>query len=374
MTHLCFPRRRKACEWSKPASQPATVEKANQLAINAAERLGSDNTQAFEQKEFTSRDYSADRGFETNSELFSMLSRHESGIDALDKEETVWQLNWLRVHEPSPGEAVTTENGQRLWLLVTFHDQTQHHSLYITEKAALRLSGHSDAASFMTAHVAGTLWFPVVCSLKIVRKRTEVKPGTAVTSSAGQPAYTHEFDSYVADASEQDLTEPPTQESLRLIDMLASKLDSVDVFLPAALHMIRKSVHYSMVVHYAPQDLVEELSRDMATAPSPDVCPPRACFQAFALVKATTKSEMVELGTAGYELITKGVKDVLAPHNPTTYTLTAFCTLSNLQDFKLDPPRGAKTTTSLVVIADVRCWWQRPCEFHCRLHHAIASR
>ena len=295
------------------ASQPATVEKANQLAINAAEWLGSDNTQAFEQKEFTSRDYSADRGFETNSRLFPILSRHESGIDALDKGETVWQLNWLRVHEPSPGEAVTTENGQRLWLLVTFRDQAQHHSLYIMEKAALQLFGHSDAARFMAAHAAGTLWFPVVCSLKIVRKRTEVKPGTAVTSSAGQPAYTHEFDSYIVDASEQDLTEPPTQESLRLIDMLASKLDSVDVFLPAALHMIRKSVHYSMVVHYAPQDLVEELSRDMATAPSPDVCPPRACFQAFALVEATTKSEMVELGTAGYKLITQGVKDVLAP-------------------------------------------------------------
>ena len=117
--------------------------------------------------------------------------------------------------------------------------------------------------------------------------------------------------------------------------------------------MIRKSVHYSMVVHYTPQELVEEISRDMATTPSPSVCPPRACFQAFTLVESTSKSEIVELGNAGYKLVTKDVKDVLAPDNSRTYTITAFCTLSNLQDFKLDPPRGQKTTTALVVIADV---------------------
>ena len=144
-----------------------------------------------------------------------MLSRHESGIPSLDEAETVWQLNWLRVHEPSPGETVTTENGQRLWFLVTFRDQTQHHSLYITEKAALRLSNHKDTASFMDAHANGTLWFPVVSSLKIVRKRSEVEPGTAITSSAGQPAYTHEFDCFIVDAGEQDLTEPPVRNPYR---------------------------------------------------------------------------------------------------------------------------------------------------------------
>ena len=148
----------------------------------------------------------------------------------------------------------------------------------------------------MAAHANGTLWFPVVSSLKILRKRSEVKPGTAITSSAGQPAYMHEFDCFIVDASEQDLTEPPTKESLRLLNMLASNLDSVDVFLPAALHMIRKSVHYSMVVHYTPQKLVEEISHDMATQPSPSVCPPRACFQAFALVEATAKSEIWDGG------------------------------------------------------------------------------
>ncbi len=61
------------------------AEKANHLASHAAEWLASNDTQAFEQKEFVSRDYSADRGFETTCRIFSLLSRHESGITALDE-------------------------------------------------------------------------------------------------------------------------------------------------------------------------------------------------------------------------------------------------------------------------------------------------
>ena len=335
------------------ATQPASAERIKQLTNHAEEWLQSDNTQAFVQKEFVAKDYSAERAFETNCKLFSLLSRHKSGIPALDEKETFWQMNWVRVHEPSPGDTVTTTDGERLWPLVTVRDQTHHYSFRMTEKAALRLSSHDNAADFKAAHEAGTLWFPILCSLKLIRKCTDVKPDSGVASSAGQPTYMHEFDSHIVDASEQSLTEPPTMESLFLIDLLASKLDSVDTFLPAALHMIHKSVHYSMVVNYAPQDLVTELSHELAPAPSPDTTLARACFQAFALVEATTKSEMVELDGQGYKLITKGVKDALAPDSPTTYTLTAFCTLSNLQDFKLDPPRGTKTTTAFVVISDI---------------------
>jgi len=144
-------------------------------------------------------------------------------------------------------------------------------------------------------------------------------------------------------------------QSLLLLDMMASKLDSVDVFLPAALHMIHKSVHYSLVVHYAPQDLVEELSKDLDPAQSPGenlTCP---CSQAFVLVEVSAPGEEpIPLGNDGYKLVTKGVKDALVPDSPATYTLTAFCTLANLQDFKLDPPRGAKKHTALVVIADMQ--------------------
>ena len=187
----------------------------------------------------------------------------------MDGEESIWQLNWLRVYEPSTGDPVVSSDGKnRLWFPVTLRGQSFHLTLYITERAALRLSGHESVASFIAAHEAGKLWFPVVCSLKILRKRSNMKPSTAIANSAGQPAHKHDFDVHIVDAGEQDLTQAPTMQSLLLLDMMASRLDSVDVFLPAGLHMIHKSVHYSLVVHCAPQDLVEELEKDLAPAQS----------------------------------------------------------------------------------------------------------
>ena len=134
--------------------------------------------------------------------------------------------------------------------------------------------------------------------------------------------------------------------------MLASEIDAVDVFVPAALYMIQKSVHYSMIVNYAPQDLVGDLSTKNETEPTQNASLARACSQAFALVEATAAGKMEQLGVDGFKLTTT-VKDVLAPTISAKFTLTAFCTLANLQDFKLDPPRGTQKQTALVVISNV---------------------
>ena len=73
----------------------------------------------------------------------------------------------------------------------------------------------------------------------------------------------------------------------------------------------------------------------------------------FHIIEATTAGDLEPMGDNGYKLTTHGVKDLIQPENDPTYTLTAFCTLDNLQDFKLDPPRGTKTTNALIVISDV---------------------
>ena len=77
----------------------------------------------------------------------------------------------------------------------------------------------------------------------------------------------------------------------------------------------------------------------------------RQCSQVFALIEADRASVLHNIGEDGYKLCTSNVRDVLAPDDTTTYDLTAFCTLKNLQDFKLDPPRGTKKQN--VVIAHV---------------------
>ena len=41
-----------------------------------------------------------------------------------------------------------------------------------------------------------------------------------------------------------------------------------------------------------------------------------------------------------------------AQPGPQVFTLTAFCTLHNLQDFKLDPPQGSQSQHALIIVSD----------------------
>ena len=89
----------------------------------------------------------------------------------------------------------------------------------------------------------------------------------------------------------------------------------------------------------------------------------------MALVRSSKNSKPAPLGD-GFKLITPDVEDLLSIENPTAaitsgsqgqekYTLSAICTLDNLPQYRLDPPRGgtqaalvtltAKTDVSFVV-------------------------
>ena len=172
--------------------------------------------------------------------------------------------------------------------------------------------------------------------------------------SAGGYA-TGQYDAIIVEASEQDLKQTPTTSSLALIDMLASRMDAVDVFMPAALHMLRKSELYSMCVQFELQELPNNLSLDLNSVPPPNLL--RVCNQALCVVQDTSGGEIHKIGREGFKLITTGVKDALtssaAQLAPGVYTLTAFCTVDNLQDFKLDPPRGSKSQHALIVVRDI---------------------
>ena len=157
--------------------------------------------------------------------LFKTLPRLDCGIADFDEEQTVWQINWVRVCEPTPGAVIRTSDGMRLWFSVCFSDSTEQHKLFITENAALKLAGCGSAEEFEDAHKAGTLWFPLVSSLKIVRKRSSADAANGAA-----------FDAVIVDACEQDLKQVPTMSSTLLIDVLAARMDDGGVFLPGALH------------------------------------------------------------------------------------------------------------------------------------------
>ena len=76
----------------------------------------------------------------------SIANAVETGVPALDdEEETLWQLNWVRVEEPPPGTIIRTNDGKRPWFPVTVRDSTGALTIYIQDAAALVLSGCADA-------------------------------------------------------------------------------------------------------------------------------------------------------------------------------------------------------------------------------------
>ena len=69
----------------------------------------------------------------------------------------------------------------------------------------------------------------------------------------------------------------------------------------------------------------------------------------LALLESSEKSSTITM-PGGYAVETAGVKDVLGDP-AATVTLTSFCTMEAVAQFRLDPPRGQGRQTSLVLFA-----------------------
>ena len=333
----------------------ATTGKGRRLAAEAAALLGLTDTDSFAVKKFEegiARDYSAEPATETMCALFKPIANTSiTGVEALDQaEETFWQLNWIRVEEPPAGSSIRTNDGKRIWFPVTVRDCTGTLTLYIQERAALKLSGFDDADQFEAAFLAGKLWFPQVASVKIIR---QLKTATAAQEGGGQLPI--QVDVRIVDAACQNLAESPTEESARLLHFLNAENTTSDVVMPAALHMLRKSPHYTLAVESIVPDIPENLKACFVNVPSATTLF-RPCSQVLALVEASKPSNLQQAGTGGYKITTDNVKDLLHDDDDARgVQLTSFCTLDNLQDFKLDPPRtqASKKQAALVLISSI---------------------
>ena len=97
-----------------------------------------------------------------------------TGVEDIDSQNTLWQLNWVQVLEPPQGTTLRTQNRSRLWFPVILRDFHGSTTMYITEAAALKCSKQADVASFEDAHKNGRLCFPIVSSVKIMRNYPSV--------------------------------------------------------------------------------------------------------------------------------------------------------------------------------------------------------
>ena len=315
--------------------------------------LSAADTVAFELQTGTAaRDWSLEKGKETRCGLLATFARTATGVAALDAGETIWQCNWVRINEPSTGQKIKNQFGQ-LWLELMCRDDTALIGLYITEKAVVKLTNVGDAAEFQQLHAESRLSLPFFSSIKVLRRPS--KPSAAQPGSAETNGTQPEFDCFIVDAAEQDMQEIPSAVSMKLLPMLSHSADSV---LPAMLSMIRKSEHYTMAVQYITQQVPAELTQ-VASKPRAGVTLLRSCSRAFVLVLSTKRSTVLPAGDGGYKLVTRDVVDLLQtdsaaqPGAQRQFEITSFCTLDNVTDFKLDPPKHEKEQAALVSVTAV---------------------
>ena len=297
------------------------------------------------------RDWSQEPGRETRCKLLATFARTKTGIPALDDGESVWQINWVKASPPAAGQNIKSQDGKRLWFPVQLIDETGPITLYITEDAAIKLSKCTDAAEFEQFHANGRLLFPLVASVKAWRRPTR---------SAEQPASAQEgrqndndFDCFIVDADDQDLLQAPSAASTVLLPMLTNTENSTNITLPATLDMICTSEHYAMAVECRAQRLPTELTA-LVTKDAFGAKMTRPCSHALVLISSSSRSKpLQEMGTNGYKLVTDNVVDLLSPGDDASkkkYSITSFCTLDNMTDFKLDPPARSKSQAALICI------------------------
>ena len=326
----------------------AVGPKADKLNSDAAlQNLESENTVTFEiQSGKAARDWSQEQARETTCKLLAQFGRNFTGVRELDEEETVWQINWATATEPSQGQGIKTHDGTRIWFSITLYDESGPIVLYITEAAAVKLANVVDAAEFEQFHAENRLRFPFLSSVKVLRRCN--KPSVA---QPGSITSDNEFDCFIVDAAEQNMSEAPSFHSAMLLPMLG---DSTDNVLPAALGMIRKSDHYAMNVQYLTQAVPPELTK-WASQLTAGVSMLRSCTRAVALIQSTKKSKLSEAGENGHRVVTEEVVDLLdcCGESGRKYTLVSFCTLDNVLDFKLDPTGRNKSQAALVNVTTI---------------------
>ena len=102
--------------------------------------LQADRTVAFELQTANARDWSKEPARETKCKLLAQFARNVTGVPELDAGETIWQINWVGTIEPSQGQNIKSNDGNRIWFSITLGDHSGTIVLYITEQAAVKLA------------------------------------------------------------------------------------------------------------------------------------------------------------------------------------------------------------------------------------------
>ena len=254
-----------------------------------------------------------------------------------DSNQTLWQINHVRVSEPSNSENLLTNNQERLFPLVLVSDRTGSVELRMREKAALELSGLGTKDDFINEAKTGGLNFPILCSLRVNVKRSNAEENS------------DDLSAIIVEAEPQllDLTAMPNksfQELQVLLNMLPLSSNRMIV---APVKAIKHSPHGGMVAEVDGKD--------------------HQCSCVLTFIVNNGKSRVEPLAN-GHRIISKEIwnisfnettesHDSTAPEHADTKIdgeFASFCTMDNVQYYSLSSTSGKKEPVyALVVISNV---------------------
>ena len=302
---------------------------------------------------YSRRDYENEPATQTLCKLLSDLSA-TTNIQKHNEKTTLWQANWVEVGWPE-GDTLLKKDGSQLWFQTSLRDISgQVVKVWMNEKSALLLSGLTDKETFIESFTEGNQIFPIMSTVKITReiKSSSEKPAgkdstdiaNCGLSPAGDKTAQNMVNLVIVHATDQPWSEAPTKAALEMIPLIRDLQDDTSCILPAALHMVETSSQYAFIV------------------PSPSIADSQKiflpCQKLLALVRSSKNSKPTPLGS-GFKLITPGVEDLLSSFDPNvgadpdqiTHTLSSICTLSNLPQYRLDPPRAGKQDALVIITA-----------------------
>ena len=294
--------------------------------------------QLLEQGTFSARDYSDEQGVQSFCSILRTMTGR-TNVKDIDEEDTLWQLNWTEVAWPTETdpERLCTKDQKRLFFSTNIRDGTGVGPLvWMTEESALKLSCLDSKEQFLDFHATGKQSFPIMASLKILRRHRK----------SGDGAETDQASFVIVHADDQSLKEGPTAASFELFPWMKNASHDSAAIIPAPLSFIKRSTHYAFQVQ-----LPQALPSDRSVA--------IPCQKIISLVKSLKASKSEQLGS-GFKLVTHGVVDVLAngseeegSKSAATFVLSSTCSLENLTQYRMDPPRGGGLFALVTITAKI---------------------
>ena len=279
------------------------------------------------------KDYSDEPATQTTCALLNSMTR-KTNVTDIEQGDSVWQINFVDLSRPQPGATIMAGNPEHVWFLTCVTDCSGKVNLFMREKAALSLSGLDTAEKFQAAVFDDDLHFPPYASIKVVR---EIKaPSTPAQSQDGDADSVKEegINCFIVEAEAQNLQQPLSAASLKLLPLLDTCPSSSSIVVPASMTMLRKSALYPLTVDFEDAGISQ------------------TCTAAFVLVQSAKKSKFEPFGT-GHRLTTPDVQDLLCPEFKAT--LVAYCSLNDVANFQLAPQSASGgPQTALVKITSIQ--------------------